>query len=126
MEGVCVWKLVESVCVCVCKLVEGVCVCKVVEWVCVEACGRGGVYVCKVAEGVCVCVCGLRDTLRNTVRGAGTDCEVMSSLDSGGQVPPAGLCLPLLPFTSSGPFPVAPAAWPADWLTVEGFQEGLS
>ena len=93
----CVWKLVEGVgCVCV-----------------------------RLRKG-CVCVCGLRDTLRNTVLGAGTDCEVMSSLDSGGQVPPAGLCLPLLPFTSSGPFPVAPAAWPADWLTVEGFQEGLS
>ena len=53
-----------SVCLCVCKLVEGVCM-QAVEGVCVcvnlwKVC----VFVCKFVEGVCVC--GLRDMVRST------------------------------------------------------------
>ena len=59
-------------------------------------------------------------------RGAGTDCEVRSSLDRAARCCQLGFAPPLVPFTSSGPFPGAPGTWLADWLTVEGFQEGLS
>ena len=97
---------------------------KLVEGMCMQACGRG-VCVCELVEGVCVCVDSV--TWLGAQRcGARTDCEVRSSLDSRGQMLQPGFAPPLVPFISSGPFPVAPAAWPAGWLAVEGFQEGLS
>ena len=46
---------------------------------------------------VCVCVDSVT-RLGTQLRGAGTNCEVMSSLDLGGQVPPAGLCATAGPF----------------------------